>query len=652
MPLRKQICACPLDCFDVCSLVVWTDEEGKITKLEGNKDHPITKGFICDKGRQHIERMYSPKRLKYPMRKLDGRWKRISWEDAFGVITDKLKSYWDRYGTKSIALYNYSGSNGKLKNIENLFFDFLGDTTRFKGSLCCGAGFAAQSLDFGCPRYHSFEDLLNSKTIVIWGKNPAETSLHLFAAVKRAKALGSAVIVIDPLATETAGIADRHVRPLAGGDCALACAAAKYIIEKQLYDKAFIEKHTDGFEALYHYLKTLDAAALSQRCGVGWNEIVELAETLCNSKPASIHIGFGLQRCLFGGTAVRSIDMLAALSGNIGIPGGGSNYANAVHEHLVWHGLNFPERQNRVLPRAKMGKALKEATDPPVKMLFISRSNPLIQNPNSGEVLDAVNGVEFKICLEHFMTDTAEQCDMVLPITYFLEEEDIIASDSWNGYIHYNVPCAPRYHEARSEAEIYTKLADLLQLPGFPMRAPGSWIEALLHPSVENGMDIEALFRDGFVRNPQDQDIPWQEGHFATENGRMKLIDTASLETCLSEDRIKKEKYKLLTIHKKNSLHSQHFLNEASPLPLVYISPSDAAVESVQDGSKVKLSNAFGEMEALVCISSSCQREVLFMYEGWWKKNGGSVNRLTDDRMSDIGMQAVFNECTCRIERL
>ncbi len=654
MSLRKYNTTCPLDCFDSCSLVVTVDDEGEILSIEGNKQHPITKGFICEKGKRHKERVHHPSRLKYPMIKSNREWKRISWEDALDTIADKMKHYIKEEGSKSIGLYRYAASMALLKNIEDLFFDYIGDTTKIYGSICNGAGAAAQLLDFGKRLGHSPEDTINSRTIIIWGRNPVETNMHLVPYLKAAQERGASLILVDPLRTATAGICDLHIRVKPEGDAALACAVTKYVLEKDLYDKDFANNYTLGFTELRSYLASISMDELLAICGVGIEDINLLAVKLALEKPTAVFIGYGMQRYPYGGAAVRCIDMLVALTGNVGIAGGGANYSNGVtDDYLDLNPYKVSKKEHRMINRAMFGSTVKMLKEPPLKLLFISRSNPVLQLPNTKVVIEAMEEIEYKVSLEHFLTDTAQMADIVLPVTYFLEEEDVVSPGMWSDHIGRIGKCLDSYYEAKPEYEIYTELADKLNLKEFPRLSGEQWLELMLKPLADKGLTIDELKEKGYVRNPVAKAVPWKERSFDTCSGKFEIIAVAELKECLKDIRTEqKERYRLITVHSRKSLHSQHMPDEEAVLPTVYLHPEDALAEGIKSGDIIKLSNGNGSMEANVDISQSGNKGILYMNEGWWLKNGGSVNRLTSDGISDIGNMGIMNHCFCDIEKV
>jgi anaerobic selenocysteine-containing dehydrogenase len=631
--------------------------DGKVTKLEGNKEHPITQGFICEKGRKHIQRMYSPLRIKQPMKKLNGEFVEISWDEAISIIANKLNNYIDNYGTLSIAQYNDGGAGGLLKNIENLFFDYLGSVTLFKGSLCWGAGIAAQNSDFGDVKGHWPEDMLNAKNIIIWGRNPAETNIHLVPFVKKARELGAKVILIDPIKTATAAFSDFHIQLKPGGDAAFALAIAKYLIENKLYDNTFVENNTRGFNEIKTFIDSMSYEELLSKSGSDYNIIKSISEFICD-KPSTIYIGYGLQRYNYGGVTVRAIDMLGALSGNIGLSGGGVNYANKVYgKYINWDAVMPSQQpQHRYISKPKLAVELSQLSNPTVKALFISRSNPAVQLPNAVAAAEAINKVKFKVVLDYFMTDTAKLADIVLPVTYFMEETDIVYSSMWNGHIFYNEKLVAPYFEAKPEFEIYSMLAEKLGMVNFPNMTAEQWISKLLGNVDKINLDVDSLKSNAYGYAKSAKAIPWEDYKFNTPSGKFEFVGCEELIKYMEgSKRAKEYHFKLLTVHVRESLHSQHLMDSDIEHPEVYISKEDSELIDVlklKNGELIKLENQYGNINAVVNITDKVKRGVLYMKQGWWIKNGGSVNNLTPHEVSDIGNQATYNECNVRIVKL
>ncbi|MDL0353942.1 molybdopterin-dependent oxidoreductase, partial [Clostridioides difficile] len=331
--IKKLSHGCTLDCHDCCKFNVYT-KGNNVVKIEGDKNHPYTKGFICKKGMAHLDRLNHKDRIKTPMLKIDGVWKEISFDKAIEIMAEKLTYYKEKYTSKSVMHYDQYGSGSVLKYIGDIFFNFYGGVSRHKGSPCWSAGMHAQKYDFGVAKSHAIEDMLNSKSIFVWGKNPAYTTIHTMQIIKKAKEKGIKIVVIDPIYTKTAQIADKYVQVNPGTDGALAIAMAKIIVEDKLYDEEYINSYVIGFEEYKKYLSSLELSFLIDECGVKENDIRELVDLYTN-KYSSINVGYGLQKYKNGGNTIRAIDALGAITGQIGFSGGGVNYANKVYPSVI-----------------------------------------------------------------------------------------------------------------------------------------------------------------------------------------------------------------------------------------------------------------------------------------------------------------------------
>ncbi|EMJ5512606.1 molybdopterin-dependent oxidoreductase [Clostridioides difficile] len=331
--IKKLSHGCTLDCHDCCKFNVYT-KGNNVVKIEGDKNHPYTKGFICKKGMAHLDRLNHKDRIKTPMLKVDGVWKEISFDKAIEIMAEKLTYYKEKYTSKSVMHYDQYGSGSVLKYIGDIFFNFYGGVSRHKGGPCWSAGMHAQKYDFGVAKSNAIEDMLNSKSIFVWGKNPAYTTIHTMQIIKKAKEKGIKIVVIDPIYTKTAQIADKYVQVNPGTDGALAIAMAKIIVEDKLYDEEYINSYVIGFEEYKKYLSSLELSFLIDECGVKENDIRELVDLYTN-KYSSINVGYGLQKYKNGGNTIRAIDALGAITGQIGFSGGGVNYANKVYPSVI-----------------------------------------------------------------------------------------------------------------------------------------------------------------------------------------------------------------------------------------------------------------------------------------------------------------------------
>lgn len=653
--------ACTLDCWDTCSMIAKI-KANRVLSVSGNPENPITGRTLCSKGKRHVDMLYHPNRLKHPLIKYKTGWQPLDWDHALDIITEKMIALRQKYPTTALMHCYDAGNGGVLKSIDRRFFNAYGGATSPKGSLCWGAGITAQRYDFGDVLSHDPSDLINSKTILLWSRNPWDTSVHLVPFIQKAARKGAYVIAIDPLKTATAVNCHRHFAPLPGTDGALALAMANVIISEGLVDRGFIVKYVKGCEEFKKHVKGFTPETGEMITGIPKDDIVWLARTYANNRPSSIMLGYGLQRYSNGGNTVRAIDALAALAGNIGVPGGGVNYANRrvpdyIDQNLL-EGAGLAQRQRRY-PRPKMAAFIEQAESPPIRMFFNARANPVTQAMDSGRLIRALSKVPFKVTIDLFMTDTAAVSDLVLPCRHFLEDEDIIFTSMGHSYINYcNRAVEPRPW-IPSELWIFNGLAERLGLDNFPIRNAKWWLErALLPLTKQKGITLDRL-KKGPIKLPGISDVAWENLMFKTPSGKIELYSEKAKKDGHSPVAVYRDinprptdryPYRLLTPHKRTSLHSQHFvLVEDGVLPVMYINPAAAAREGIEDGMKALVSTRAGQLECKARIDSSIPDGVVMIYEGWWIKKSGGVNLLTYERQTDMGCQAAYYDCLCKI---
>lgn len=650
--MRKIKTACSLNCWDACGIEV-TMDNNEIVKIQGDPEHPITKGFICQKGVKHIERVTSPNRITTPLKKVNNKWISITWNEAIKEIASKLKDIQKKYGPSSLIHYKDAGHGGLLKNIDTAFFNSYGGVTSPVGSLCWGAGMAAQDADFGKALSHDPEDHLNSKTIIIWGRNPVYTNVHLVPFLKKAKTNGANIVVIDPIKTATAQMSTHYyqVRPEADGFLAL--AMAKLIIKEELYDKTFINNYSNGFDSYFKYVESLNLNDLINKTGLSLECIKELTYLYAKEKPSSIILGYGLQRYYNGGKNIRFIDALGALTGNIGIAGGGISYANKYT--YGWIDNNYV---NNTLPyktpsfkRSLFSKYILEDNPSKIKGIFVTTSNPVLQLPDITKTIKAFESIPFKVVVDHFLTDTAKHADYILPCTHIYEEEDFVFSSMWQPYFYYTERVLSPRGDVKSEFEIFSLLAKEMNMTDFLDKYTNekTYLERSLAPLLKDiGLSLDDM--KGKTLKLDGNTIPWKNKIFATPSKKFEFINP--IEENLEFISFNKDDYPLhlLFLHPKHSLHSQHFIDEKpGVLPKVYGSTETFKKYNVCDEEEVVLESKSGSIKCIASIDEGVRNDVLMVYEGWWIKNQG-VNHLTPIGVSDIGTQAIFNNCMCRIK--
>lgn len=653
--------ACPLNCWDSCGFHV-TVENDTVVKVEGDPSHPITKGKICGRGRMLETRTNSAERIHYPLKKVNGEFIRISWEQALDEIAQKMMEIKAQYGSTAVLHSRDFANNGILKNLDQRFFNSFGGVTELYGSLCWGAGIEAQKWDFGDAYSHEPEDIFQSKNIVIWGRNVARTNMHFYEKLLEAKKQGANLYVIDPLFNATAKIAHKYISIKPGMDGILAAGIIKEILRLGLEAREFITHHSYGFEDLEELLATMSIEEISEMTEVPLETITELAKVFAD-KPTSTYMGLGLQRYQNGGNTIRLIDALAAVSGNIGIPGGGANYANLqVGQSFDVGNLTNLDRKPNVRQFSIMRQAedVLSTVDPEIKMIVVTCGNPLTQVPDSNRVEQAFSSVDTLVVIEHFMTDTAKLADYVLPTTTSFEEEDLYYSSMYHHYVNYGPQLVSAPGEAKSDLWIWTQLAEKLGFGEEFELTREEWLERSLESLAKKGLTLEQLKDKHTLELPVER-IPWEDRKFKTPSGKFeftspqgKLTLALPTESKWSNPNLaEKYPYSLLTIHPMRSNHSQNYhLLPAKPQLKVEVSENIAQEKKLQNGDYVRVWNGRGEVKGYVTVLAKAHRNTINIDEGIWKQFGGSVNNLTASRESDNGMGSTLYDCLVNIEKI
>src|SRR5829696_7907420 len=457
--------ACPLDCPDSCSLDV-TVERGRIVKMDGGHDNPVTKGYICAKVRRFPERVYGEDRLLYPAirqgAKGQGTFTRVSWGEALDHIAAKMKAIRDSDSAEAILPFCYGGSNGLLTQDTNdavLFRGFA--TSRLARTVCAAPTGAANQMLYGKMPGVTYVDYVHARLIVLWGVNPSASGIHLMPYLKQARDAGAKLVVVDPRATVLARQADLHIAPRPGTDLPLALAVHRYFFESGRSDERFLAEHTRGADQLRGRAADWTFERAAQVCGVPAATIQQFAEMYASASPALVRCGWGLERNRNGGSAAAAILALPAVAGKFGVRGGGFSMSNSSAwgiKAAAWMN-DTPEPRTRLVNMNHLGRALTEYNDPPVKMLFVYNCNPLATMPDQARVLQGLQREDlFTVVYEQVVTDTARYADVLLPATTFVENYDIA-----RGYGPISLQLVQRViepvGEARPNAEVFSELA-------------------------------------------------------------------------------------------------------------------------------------------------------------------------------------------------
>lgn len=662
--MKKISHGCTLDCADCCKFNVYVKNDD-IIKIEGDKEHPYTKGFICKKGLAHLKRLNHSKRVYKPLIKINDKWKEIEFDEAINIMVKKLSYYKSKFGSKSVLYYEQYGNGTVLKSIGEKFFNFYGGVSLSKGGPCWSAGIAAQKLDFGDSRSHSLEDMLNSKNIFVWGKNPANTTIHTMQMIKRAKEKGSKIIVIDPIETATAKLADKYIKIKANGDKALALAMGQIIIKNKLYDEKYIKLYVNGFEEYKSYILSLNIKDLSKECGVEIYTIEELVKLYCQ-KYSTILLGFGMQKYKNGGMTIRLIDALGAITGQIGFSGGGVNYANKVYPKILntdpYDSEKFSNNRyyytneiSEFIEKCNLGNTyykndifINHEDDKgdyelniPIKMAIITKSNLLNQLANINNLKRALSKVEFKVCFDMFITDTVKECDLFIPVTSQLESEDLLFSSMMNPYLVYNEKILEPQEKLMDEYYFFMEVAKRLKMSNYPIVTKKEYLEKVIYPlkNINSDISLEYLKNNYFTLH---KDVAWSDKNFVNESGKFEIINCEEIKKFEANKYKDISKLRLLTNHGRDSLSSQHFMDDDG-IAIAYINEKEAKRSNINNNEIIYLKSENGQIKVKINIDKSIGDNIIMMFVGWWERHG-NPNFLTNSGISDIGGQITYNE--------
>lgn len=674
--IRHSVCA--LDCPDTCALLINVDEQGAGSRLRGDPDHPVTRGFLCGKVARYLEREYSPERILYPQRRVgakgDGRFERISWDEALDTIASRLKQIAAEFGPESILPYSYAGTMGLLNGsgMDRRFFHRLG-ASGLERTICSAAGGAALTATLGLRYGTEPEQFAKSKLIIAWGANIHGTNVHLWPFIVEARRNGAKLYTIDPVMTRTARLADRHFAVYPGSDLALALGLAHVIINDGLHDREYIDQYTAGFDEYARLAAQHPPERVSALTGIPAEDIVNLAREYATLRPAAIRVNYGIQRSERGGSAMRAVAALPALTGSWRDAGGGLMLSTSHAFHFNRAALDMPELQQKALGRearlvnmAELGRALTQLDNPPVKALVVYNSNPAAIAPNQNLVLNGLRREDlFTVVLEHFQTDTADYADVLLPATTFLEHTDLYLA-SGHYYLQLARPALPAPGEAKSNVEIFRSLAERMGFNDPCFRdTEDDMIRTLLASGHRflDGIALERLDREHSVRlNVPSPFLPFATGGFGTPSGKCEFGAEALNYAPPEESRLGsaalRARYPLELVSSKNddSMNSTFGFRAGvdAQTSILHMHTADAAARGIESGDRVRVFNDRGSIVLTADVDGTVREGVVRAPSVRWAKRAEdrrNANALTSDRLTDIGRGPVFYSCLVQVER-
>jgi len=702
MPTRTVHAVCSHDCPDSCGVLVTIDEGGRATHLRGDPAHPVTRGFLCGKVAKYLDRVYSPDRLLYPMRRRAGvgkgslphqreaeAFERISWDEALDTIAGRLAEISRKYGPESILPYSYAGTIGVLGygSMDRRFFHRLG-ASQLDRTICATTGGEAMLSVYGRKLGTDTEAFRHARLIIAWAANIHGNNIHLWPFIEEARRNGAKLVVIDPYATRTARAADWHIPINPGTDSALALGMMHILVRDNLFDQEYVARWTHGFDRLRERIAEYPPERVSALTGISVADIERLTREYATTTPAVIRMNYGVQRSDNGGAAVRAIAMLPALTGSWKHYGGGLQLSTSSAFRWNSVALERPDlmqasplgRAARVVNMSLLGQALTKLSDPAVHALFVYNSNPAAVAPDQGAVLRGLARPDlFTVVHEQFFTDTADYADIVLPATTFLEHKDVQGA-----YGHYYVQLSEQAIEPRGEARSNVWLfSQLAQRMGFPescfrdsaddliaqaLRADQGpeqqdpWLAGITPEGLAQSGGMERLHFPG--ESGQHAGFqPFAEGPFATPSGKIELFSEALAARGVdplpefrpapeSRHTEASDRYPLEFLGRKadNYMNSTfanlpgHQKMESGHAGVLEMHGEDAAARGIGEGDMVEIFNDRGSLSLRAHVNGSVRPGVVAARLGWNKLSAGghNVNLLTPQRVNDLGGGPVF----------
>ena len=683
---RRVLGACALDCPDTCSWIV-TVKDGQAVRLQGDPDHPFTRGVLCNKVNDYIAYTRSPDRLLHPMRrrgpKGGGEFVRVTWDEALDEIAERFGAIAREHGPEAIWPYLGSGSMGLIQGCYgggHRFWNVLG-ASQHRVTICTIAGGVGTGYTLGDNRVGMDPETFQfSKLIVLWGSNTLSTNHHLWRSITTARQNGAQLVVIDPVRTRTADAADIYLAPIPGTDAALALGLLNVILAEGAEDREFIDAHTLGWEAFRARILEFPPARVAEICGIPEDAIVDLGKRIAHTRPTGIRIAIGLQRHGGGGMAVRTITCIPGVTGDWRHPGGGASYDTRGFFGLNWPALfrdDLRRSATRSLSMTRLGEGLLDLNDPPIKALFVYASNPLASVPHQSKIRRGLERPDlFTVAVDHFRTDTIEYADIVLPATRQIEHADLQIAYGYM-YVSWNEPAVAPPGECLSTAEMFRRLSRRMGFEEPSLYDSDEEIARQLltsnHPSMA-GITLEVLKERGWMRlNYPELFVPFAEG-FPTPSGKLEFFSERMAGVGLDplagytppyevaqQDTPLARKYPLALIagadhYFLNSLFAnvEKQLKRTGP-PAVRIHPEDAAARDLVNGQEARIFNDRGSFVATVEVTDRVRRGLVASTKGRWPglvSGHSTVNATVDERDSDMGGGAVYHDNRVEVARV
>ena len=657
--------ACPLDCPDACSLNV-TVQHGKVVQIDGSEKNPTTGGFICAKVRRFADRTYGPDRLLQPGirkgRKGEGLFERASWDEALGLIVERMQQAKAASGGESILPYSYGGSNGLLTqdNLDATLWRRLG-ASRLARTLCAAPTGAANMALYGKMASVTYQDYPEAKLIVLWGVNPSTSGIHLVPYVRDAQKRGATLVVVDPRATPLARSADVHLPVKPGTDVVVALALHRYLFAHGFADAPFLDAHTLHADKLRERAEEWTIEKASAVADIDPALLQRVAELYATSSPALIRCGWGLERNRNGGNAAMAILSLPSVGGKFGVRGGGYSMSNSASWGLGQPWIGAPEPDTRIINMNLLGRTLLEERNPAIDVLFVYNCNPAVTVPDQRRVIQGLEREDlFTVVFDQVMTDTALYADVILPATTFLEGYDVAKS---YGPIHIELgrPVIDAVGQSRSNADVFGELCARLGV--LTQGEPTGELELLVRVLEDLPGSIGDDLRSGTRPAPPCGTRPVQfvDVFPNTTDRKVDLFPdaldrSAPLGLYRYQPDPATDRYPLALISPSSDQTISSTLGELPRVDVkLLMHPDDAAARGLAQDDFVRVFNDLGDVHCAVNILPTIRRGTVSLPKGLWRRstrNGASGTALVPDTLTDIGAGACFNDARVQVSSL
>ncbi|HIN86528.1 MAG TPA: molybdopterin-containing oxidoreductase catalytic subunit, partial [Myxococcales bacterium] len=548
----------------------------------------------------------------------------------------------NEHGPEAIFHYRNGGSLGLLKQLSDYFFELFGPVTIKHGDICSGASEAAQTLDFGLSDSNDLHDLYNAKHIILWGKNVATSSPHTLRVIKQARERGAQVVLIDPIHHQSVRWSDRYIQPRPGSDFALAMAVGRVLFEQKWHcpDASNYCDNWHEFSALVHSRSVADWCA---EADLDPEVAHDLAQRLGPGKPTTILVGWGMGRRLNGAAITRALDALGAITGNLGIAGGGVSFYFRRRDAFEAPFIKGAEAAPRSICEPLFGPELLKA-DPPVRATWITAGNPVVMLPESETSVRALEQQDFVVVVDSFLTDTAKLADLVLPTTTLLEDDDLFGAYGHH-YLSTSQPVVAPPPGVRSDLEIMQGLAARVGLAKEMAGSAQDWKARFIGPRLKSHNISLNDLDQGPVRNPMAPKILFEDRQFSTPSGRVNLITHAPNDPPAAPTDYP---FQMLSVSTPKAQSSQW--TQVPETTVATVNPD--ALAGFKNGQRCLLESEIGAIEVVLHFDPNQRHDVVIVPKGGHRDKGQCPNVLIQARTSDLGGGGALYDQQVRIVEL